>query len=114
MNDTIPAGRGMQDVQLLVVDRESLEKGAPQLCKVNDVGEIYVRAGGLAEGYLGSDKLNRQKFVQNFFLDPNVWVEAEGNEFDKSRQREPWRAFWKGPRDRLYSLTLSYLHTLEV
>lgn len=112
MNDTIPAGRGMQDVQLLVVDRESLEKGAPRLCKVEDVGEIYVRAGGLAEGYLGSDELNRQKFVPNFFLDPSIWTEAEGNGSDESRRREPWQAFWKGPRDRLYSLTLSFLYNL--
>ena len=37
----------MKDVQLLVVDRQSLEQGKPRLCNVGESGEIYVRAGGL-------------------------------------------------------------------
>ena len=37
----------MKDVQLLVVDRTSLEQGKPRLCHVGESGEIYVRAGGL-------------------------------------------------------------------
>ena len=37
----------MKDVQLLVVDRTSLEQGKSRLCNVGESGEIYVRAGGL-------------------------------------------------------------------
>lgn len=58
---------------------------------------------GLAEGYLGSDGPNREKFVGNFFLsNPNVWMERETEDFDASGHKEPWRDFWRGPRDRLY------------
>lgn len=100
MGDVIPAGRGMVDVQLLVVDRSSLAEKKPRLCGIGEIGEIFVRAGGLAEGYLGSDELNREKFIDNFFPHPD-WGKA-----DKLVLRqgpvEPWRAFWKGPRDRLY------------
>lgn len=103
MGDTIPAGQGMKDVQLLVVDRASLEKGTPRLCGLKEVGEIYCRAGGLAEGYLGSDELNKEKFIPNFFLkNPDVWMQAEKEDFDLRGHKEPWRDFWRGPRDRLY------------
>lgn len=43
--DIMPAGRGMHNVQLLVVDRTDRTKQ----CAIGEVGEIYVRAGGLAE-----------------------------------------------------------------
>ena len=36
----------MKNVQLLVVDRASLEQGKPRLCGVAEQGEIFVRAGG--------------------------------------------------------------------
>ena len=99
MPDVIPAGRGMKNVQLLVVDRASLEQGKPRLAKQGETGEIFVRAGGLAEGYIGdSDDLNREKFVPNFFLENlNVWQQTYS-----SGQDEAWRKYWKGPRDRLY------------
>ena len=42
MTEVIPAGRGMQDVQLLVVNREDRTKQ----CGIGEIGEIYVRAGG--------------------------------------------------------------------
>lgn len=45
LKDTVPAGRGMQNVQLLVVNREN----KTDQCKVGEVGEIFVRAAGLAE-----------------------------------------------------------------
>ena len=87
-------------------------------------GEIFVRAGGkfaakygfdadhellstcilgLAEGYLGSEDLNSEKFVPNFFLtNPKIWQEKEERSLNSAAQKEPWRKFWKGPRDRLY------------
>lgn len=39
----------MKNVQLLVVDRSSLEQGKPRLAALGDSGEIFVRAGGKFE-----------------------------------------------------------------
>jgi L-aminoadipate-semialdehyde dehydrogenase len=94
LKDTVPAGRGMENVQLLVVNREDRTK----LCGVGETGEIYVRAAGLAEGYRGDQALNEQKFVTNWFVDNNSWVEAD----KKNSKGENWRQYYKGPRDRLY------------
>jgi L-aminoadipate-semialdehyde dehydrogenase len=70
MGDVIPAGKGMMDVQLLVVDRDKKERQ----CKVGEIGEIYVRAGGLAEHYLGDKEKSAEKFVMNWFVDNQKWV----------------------------------------
>jgi L-2-aminoadipate reductase len=43
--DIIPVGQGMLNVQLLVVDREDKTR----LCQVGEQGELFIRAGGLAE-----------------------------------------------------------------
>lgn len=94
MKDVIPAGRGMLDVQMLVVNRFD----PTRLCAIGEVGEIYVRAAGLAEGYLGSPDLNAKKFLTNWFVKPEVWTEKDKAE----SQKEPWREFYVGPRDRLY------------
>lgn len=95
MKDVIPAGRGMVDVQMLVVNRFDPSR----ICAIGEVGEIYVRAAGLAEGYLGSPELNEKKFIKNWFVDPQAWNEKEKSE---SGANEPWREFYVGARDRLY------------
>ena len=63
--DVIPIGQGMLHVQLLVVDQEDRSR----LCGVGEQGELFLRAGGLGDGYLGEDdktaELNRSKFVPN-------------------------------------------------
>lgn len=92
LKDVMPAGRGMFNVQLLVVNRND----RTQLCGVGEVGEIYVRAGGLAEGYRGLPDLNKEKFINNWFVEENHW-----DSIDKDNG-EPWREFWFGPRDRMY------------
>ncbi|KAI9843059.1 MAG: putative NRPS-like protein biosynthetic cluster [Thelocarpon superellum] len=97
MKDVIPAGKGMMDVQLLVVDRQDTSK----LCPVGAIGELYVRAGGLAEGYLGAPELTRKKFVANWFVDPQHWVE-EDRQRTQYETPLPWRRYYLGPRDRLY------------
>jgi L-aminoadipate-semialdehyde dehydrogenase len=97
MGNVIPAGKGMKDVQLLIVDRENRNR----VCDVGEIGEIYVRAAGLAEGYLGSDELTKTKFVDSWFVDNSKWIEADKN-LAKSTSKEPWREFYKGPRDRMY------------
>jgi L-aminoadipate-semialdehyde dehydrogenase len=96
MKDVIPAGRGMVDVQMLVVNRFEPSR----ICAVGEVGEIYVRAAGLAEGYLGSPELNEKKFITNWFVDPKTWTEKDKAESQGAT--EPWREFYVGPRDRLY------------
>ena len=97
MGNIIPAGQGMKDVQLLIVDRENRNR----ICDFGEIGEIYVRAAGLAEGYLGSDELTKTKFVDSWFVDNNKWIE-EDKKSAKSLSEEPWREFYQGPRDRMY------------
>jgi L-aminoadipate-semialdehyde dehydrogenase len=98
MKDVIPAGKGMsEDVQLLVVNRADPTK----LCGVGEVGEIYVRAGGLAEGYLGQRELTEKKFKTNWFVNPSKWI-ARDEERKTRSKGEPWRQFFLGSRDRLY------------
>lgn len=91
LKDVMPAGKGMLNVQLLIVNRND----PTQICGIGEIGEIYVRAGGLAEGYRGLPDLNKEKFVNNWFVEKGHW-----NFLDKGN--EPWRKFWLGPRDRLY------------
>lgn len=59
--DIMPAGKGMKNVQLLVVNSFGF------LCGVGEVGEIYVRSSGLAEGYLALEDVTASKFVLNPF-----------------------------------------------
>lgn len=92
--DIMPAGTGMQNVQLLVVNRND----RTQTCGIGEVGEIYVRAAGLAEGYRMNDELNKQKFINNWYVPIDGFI-AKDKEISKG---EPWREFWKGPRDRMY------------
>lgn len=94
LQDIVPAGWGMENVQLLVVSRTDRNK----ICGVGETGELYVRAAGLAEGYLGEPEKNKEKFINNWFVDNATWVTADKAE-DKG---EPWRQHYKGPRDRLY------------
>ena len=91
MKDVMPAGTGMFNVQLLVVNRND----RAQICGVGELGEIYVRAGGLAEGYRGLPELNKEKFINNWFVEDRHW---DSLDVDNKLGRE----LWFGPRDRLY------------
>lgn len=88
--DVMPAGQGMIDVQLLVVNRN--ERTAT--CAVGEVGEIYVRSGGLSEGYLGPPEVTAEKFVSNFL--------APDFQFPDTIKDSAEGQFWKGVRDRMY------------
>ncbi|GMM34563.1 L-aminoadipate-semialdehyde dehydrogenase [Saccharomycopsis crataegensis] len=95
LKDIVPAGQGMKNVQLLVVNRYD----PTQTCGIGEVGELFVRAGGLAEGYCKLPEMNAKKFLNNWFIGPEAW-EAADKALDKG---EEWRSVnWKGPRDRLY------------
>ncbi|KAH6887930.1 alpha-aminoadipate reductase [Thelonectria olida] len=94
LGDTIPAGWGMQNVQVLVVS----QKDHKILCGVGEIGELIIRAAGLSAGYLNDPEKNKEKFVDNWFVDNKKWVEA-----DKAKDKgEPWRAFFNGVHDKLY------------
>jgi L-2-aminoadipate reductase len=88
--DVIPAGRGMKDVQLLVVNRTDRNS----LCGIGELGELFVRAAGLAEGYLKLPELTDQKFVKNWMSDSQPTGKAGAN--------VTWAEHYLGPRDRLY------------
>ncbi|TIB62058.1 hypothetical protein E3P78_02521 [Wallemia ichthyophaga] len=89
--DIMPAGQGMIDVQLLVVNRQ--DKNV--LCGVGEVGEIYVRSGGLSEGYLDPNA-TKEKFTENWF---GFGVERR----DTIAETKPdYSKYWKGIRDRMY------------
>ena len=89
--DIIPAGRGMTDVQLLVVNRTDKNT----VCGVGEIGELFVRAAGLAEGYLTLPELTEQKFITN-------WMSNTRASHYKHDINAPWAAYYLGPRDRLY------------
>ncbi|HVR99815.1 MAG TPA: amino acid adenylation domain-containing protein [Thermoanaerobaculia bacterium] len=59
----LPLGRGMRDVQLLVVSGTD----APTLAGVGEVGEIWVRSPHLAQGYLEDETLTAERFRTNPF-----------------------------------------------
>lgn len=88
--DVMPAGQGMKDVQLLVVNRNQ----RTVTCAVGELGEIYVRSGGLAEGYQASLEDNASKFLPNFLAPQAV--------FEDTLKDKPEGQFWKGVRDRMY------------
>ena len=94
--DVMPAGEGMIDVQLLVVNRN--DKTIP--CAVGEVGEIYVRSGGLAEGYL-DENATAEKFVTNWFS-ANSAAPRDTIAHPLQGEPGPEAQFWKGIRDRMY------------
>ena len=57
----LPLGKGITDVQLLVLNQ------AQQICGIGELGEIYFRSRHLAKGYLGDETLTRERFIANPF-----------------------------------------------
>ncbi|KAI0777235.1 alpha-aminoadipate reductase Lys1p [Trametes elegans] len=95
--DIMPAGEGMIDVQLLVVNRN--DRTVP--CAVGEVGEIYVRSGGLAEGY-SDPQATAEKFVNNWFCENAPPREDTLLHPPNGQAPGPEAQFWKGVRDRMY------------
>jgi L-aminoadipate-semialdehyde dehydrogenase len=88
--DVIPAGKGMKDVQLLVVNRTDRNG----LCAVGELGEIYIRSGGLSEGYLDKTA-SADKFFTNWFASSTPHDTILGTSRPEAR-------YWMGVRDRVY------------
>ena len=93
LKDNIPVGRGMKDVQLLVINRADLETP----CRIGELGELFVRAGGLAEGYRQLPELMKDKFVTNWMTKNQVLQGPSATSAEV-----PWLAYYLGPQDRLY------------
>ena len=74
LKEIIPLGRGMKDVQLLVLNTSQ------QLAGVGEVGEIYVRSPHVAKGYMGDEALTRERFIINpFTKTPGDWLYKTGD-----------------------------------
>lgn len=56
---SIPIGRGIADVQLLVLNSQQ------QLAGIGEVGEVYVRTPYLAKGYVGAEEMTQERFGVN-------------------------------------------------
>lgn len=97
--DVVPAGSGLgSGVQLLVVNRNDKSL----LCGVGEVGEIYLRSGGMSDGYL-DEKATAEKFTKNWFV-PAGWNPPADTILHPKEGGGPLPAakHWKGVRDRLY------------
>jgi amino acid adenylation domain-containing protein len=57
----IPLGRGIKDVQLLLLNSRN------RLAGVGELGVLHLRSPHLAEGYIGDEKLTGEVFVTNPF-----------------------------------------------
>ncbi len=60
--EVVALGRGIADVQLLVIN------GAGNLCGIGEVGEIYVRTPHLSRGYIYDESMTRERFIENPFV----------------------------------------------
>jgi amino acid adenylation domain-containing protein len=70
--EVLPLGRGMEGVQLLVLNRTG------HLAGIGEAGEIHVRSRHLARGYLGDDALTAERFL------PNPFTAAAGDRIYKT------------------------------
>ncbi len=59
--EVVPLGRGISEVQLLVMNAAGKQAG------IGEVGEIYFRSPHLAKGYLADEQLTRDRFLTNPF-----------------------------------------------
>jgi amino acid adenylation domain-containing protein len=61
--EVLSLGKGMKDVQLLVMNRRN------KLAGIGETGEIYMRSPHLAIGYMDDPKLTQDKFLKSWFTD---------------------------------------------
>ncbi len=59
--ESIPVGRGIDEVELLVLS------DSQQLAGIGELGEISIRSPHLAKGYLDDDRLTAERFIINPF-----------------------------------------------
>jgi amino acid adenylation domain-containing protein len=61
--EVLSLGKGMKDVQLLVMNRRN------KLAGIGETGEIYMRSPHLAIGYMDDPQLTQDKFLKSWFTD---------------------------------------------
>jgi amino acid adenylation domain-containing protein len=92
----IPLGRGIKDVQLLLLN------AAGKLAGVGELAELYVRSPHLAEGYIGDEKLTAQRFLMNPFTnDPEDRLYRTG---ELGRYLPDGNIEWAGRTDRCVNI----------
>lgn len=92
VNRPIPLGRGIEDVQLLLLNKNG------KLAGIGELGELYVRSPHLAEGYVGDETLTRERFVTNPFIsDPEDRLYRTG---EMGRYLRDGNVEWAGRNDR--------------
>jgi len=88
----VPLGRGIKDVQLLVLNKSG------QLAGIGELGEVFVRSPHLAAGYIGDEERTRQMFVTNpFTQDPSDLLYRTG---ELGRYSPDGNVEWVGRNDR--------------
>jgi amino acid adenylation domain-containing protein len=91
-NRAVPIGRGIIDVQLLLLNKNR------QLAGIGELGELYVRSPHLATGYIGDEKLTAERFVTNPFTnDLNDRLYRTG---ELARYLPDGNVEWAGRNDR--------------
>jgi amino acid adenylation domain-containing protein len=89
---TVPLGKGIRDVQLLVLS------GSGQLAGVGELGEIFVRSPHLATGYIGDEERTQRMFLKNpFTRDPSDRLYRTG---ELGRYLPDGNIEWAGRNDR--------------
>jgi amino acid adenylation domain-containing protein len=91
-NRAIPLGRGIKDVQLLLLN------SAGQMSGIGELGELYVRSPHLADGYIDDEKLTVERFLTNPFTnDPKDRLYRTG---ESGRYLPDGDVEWAGRNDR--------------
>ena len=94
--EVIPLGRGLYDVQLLVLNSKQ------QLAGIGELGEIYIRSPHLAIGYLNDEPATRQRFIRNPLthnIDDRLYITG-----DLGRYRPDGNVEFAGRNDRQVKL----------
>ena len=92
----VPLGRGIEDVQLLLLNR------SVELAGVGELADICIRSPHLAAGYVAEEAGTRQVFITNPFTgDPNDRLYRTG---ETGRYMPDGNVEWVGRTDRCVSL----------
>ena len=92
----IPLGRGIKDVQLLLLNK------AGRLASVGELGELYVRSPHLAQRYMADDDFTADNFIKNpFTKDTGDRLYRTG---DLGRYLPDGNVEWTGRKDRRVSV----------